>query len=248
MRCLDRGGDGAVASQAEPSRCSPAAGPNRPMRHAFRRTVFVHVPKTAGTTLRSEMGKRFQEDMILDYGLASAATSPVVRQHLEAGDRAGLCAALARRERFLLFGHIRAANYRDLLPFADFVTFLRDPFDRAVSEFGHFVRYYGYDRPFRQFIDGPHFRNRQSALVEGIAVKDYSFIGFQESYDEDVRRLAPDMRFGPQRQNVGDYARVDKNELWEKHGAHFQSVNARDYALLARARAIHRSSGTVGGS
>lgn len=214
----------------------------------FRRVVFVHVPKTAGTSLRHTLAENFGEsggELILDYGLGAPETSGLVRRHLAAGDRAGLCEALAARERFVLFGHLRAADYRALLPVADFVTVLRDPFERIVSEYNHFVTHYRYARSFREFIDGVPFRNRQSLFAGGIPLEAYSFVGLHERGPADLAGLAARMGVGAAvpRVNVGDYARVDRAGLRAEHGAYFRAVNARDYALVAAARARRAAEG-----
>ena len=104
------------------------------MTHDFRRTIFVHVPKTAGTALRTALRAGRPNDLLLDYGPKSRSTSEEIRGYLVAGDRPGLFAHLTARERFVVFGHLKAADYRALLPAVDFATFLRDPFDRVVSD------------------------------------------------------------------------------------------------------------------
>jgi hypothetical protein len=125
---------------------------------------------------------------------------------------------------------------------ADFVTFLRDPFDRIVSEYNHFVRLYGYRGTFREFISGPKFRNRQSLFAGGIPLGAYSFIGLQESYAEDMAQLAAliGMEVEVPRVNVGNYANLDKAGLWERQGTYFRSINAQDYAMVERVRAMRR--------
>lgn len=195
------------------------------------------MPKTAGTALREALAERAGE-MLLDYGRAPETTR-LVRVHAEARDHNGLCAKLAARERFVLFGHLKAADYRALRSVADFVTFLRDPFDRVVSEYNHFVKHYRYARPFRQFIDTAQFRNRQTLFTGGVPIEEYSFVGFHESYAEDLARLSERLGIAMQapRVNVGDYANLDKATLWKRHGAYFRSINREDYALVERARA-----------
>ncbi len=61
--------------------------------------VFVHVPKTAGTTFRVAVEQYLGAGAILwDYGAESPVTSPVVRQYLyQEKDVDALRQAVARR-------------------------------------------------------------------------------------------------------------------------------------------------------
>jgi hypothetical protein len=131
------------------------------------------------------------------------------------------------------------------VPFAAFMTFLRDPFDRAVSAYNHWVTHNGYHGSFGDFIALPSQQNRMSCLVGGIPLDAYAFIGLYESFAEDMRRLAVLLGLPPSqpRVNVGNYARIDKDRLLAEHGAYFRSTNAEDYDLLERVRQARARAG-----
>ncbi|MBO0903540.1 hypothetical protein [Jiella sonneratiae] len=88
-------------------------------RFSGRQTVFLHVPKTAGTSIFEAAQGRFHRSLRLrsDSELLSAAG------HLYAYD--------------FVAGHFRFDHAESLLPDAAFVTLLRDPLERLVSAAGH---------------------------------------------------------------------------------------------------------------
>jgi hypothetical protein len=104
---------------------------------ADRLCIFVHVPKTAGTSLRSELALRLQPDanIAVDY----TDTSRSFHERMDDAVRDFLDTEVARGVRFAS-GHIlgrHAARIRCDRPDARFVTFLRDPVQRVVSDYRH---------------------------------------------------------------------------------------------------------------
>jgi len=88
--------------------------------------VFLHIPKTAGTTLNSVLDKNFDPDRVLDVYTREqqAALGELTYEELEGYD--------------LIRGHLFVYDYAQLLDgpvrFKVF-TFLRDPIERVVSEY-----------------------------------------------------------------------------------------------------------------
>lgn len=97
--------------------------------------VFVHVPKTAGTSLRAELAQLLQPDMniAVDY----ADTTRSFHDRMDEAVAAFLAQAPGIR---FASGHIlarHAVRIREALPDARLVTFLRDPVQRVVSDYRH---------------------------------------------------------------------------------------------------------------
>lgn len=91
----------------------------------MRPLVVLHLPKTAGTTLRHAVEVAARDEQVETlYGDGS------VEAFLEDSER--------RRRAEVVIGHLSYGMHRHLGPSARYVTLLRDPVDRAVSEY-HFI-------------------------------------------------------------------------------------------------------------
>jgi hypothetical protein len=95
-----------------------------PKREASHPLLFLHIPKTAGTSLRALFSERIPRSQIavLDPPISSEAREQVTKQ------RANLR---------LLMGHLYFGIDEQLGLFADYVTFLRDPVARIASFWKH---------------------------------------------------------------------------------------------------------------
>jgi hypothetical protein len=172
--------------------------------------VFVHVPKTAGTSLRGEIAAMLQPDVNIAVDYTDTARSFHERMD-EAVEMA--LAQVAGGLRFAS-GHILArhvARIRAVEPRTRFVTFLRDPVARLVSD-------YRYQRSARHpvhaefiarvpdldaYLEIKPERNKMAqhlvaadVLLGGDAeecvdyvMRSYAFIGVQEMYPISFRTL-----------------------------------------------------------
>jgi len=96
--------------------------------------VFVHVPKTAGTSFRTAMEDSFGlEAMAFDYGPDSPKTSPLVRDLVYREDNPErLWSELQAGGVRILSGHVRAERYVRYCDPENIMVFLRDPIQRLV--------------------------------------------------------------------------------------------------------------------
>lgn len=148
--------------------------------------VFVHIPKTAGTSFRIAAEKWFgKRQLIFDYGAATRRTSPVFRRY-DAGEvtwQKVLADVLNAR---FVTGHFPINRYLCEIPLQNFCTFVRDPVERAVSQYLHHKFHFGYSDAFEVFIEDPRFHNQQCRLLSGVNVEDIGFVGVTEHYAESV--------------------------------------------------------------
>ena len=158
-------------------------------RHGSPRRLFVHVPKTAGTSFRLALEQRFGSDSICyDYGVHSKTTSSLVK-HEKKTDLWSFWKAFEASGCVWLAGHVALTQYVGLFGAANSVAFLRDPLQRVLSEFHHFVRNNGYDKNLTEFLAEPRFQNKQARQLGNIPLGILGFVGLSERYEESLRLI-----------------------------------------------------------
>ncbi len=202
--------------------------------------VFVHVPKTAGTSFRQAMENHFgAEAMAYDYGHRSPVTSALVRKHVyEQPDFERFVAAVADSPVRIICSHFPADKYGDRFGPDRTLIMLRDPIQRLVSEYQHFVRVHKYDRGFPAFHNTPEYVNRQLAFGGAIPLSDYAFVGLAEHYDASLamaNRLFA-WQLEPLAFNLGRPTLAASYELDPELDQDVRRVNADDITFYARAR------------
>mgnify|MGYP000229536248 CR=1 FL=1 len=204
---------------------------------------FVHVPKTAGTSFRHGIEAYFGSSKIVyDYGPGAAQTSPPTRElvHAPVPDLWTFyrrCLALDAR---LLAGHVPVSKYVSLCGASQTVTFLREPLQRAASEYSHFQRLFNYKGSFRDFIGMPLQNNRQSAIMQGTDIEAMGVVGLTERYQESLELI--NARYGlaiQQREdNRAKSAVGASHDISAEDEAEFRSLNALDITLYERCRQL----------
>lgn len=211
--------------------------------------VSLHLPKTAGTSLRQAISDHFGKDLYEDYGNPpmQMRRGPRELQALVSGLAARFKAQNAPRA---VHGHFMPLKYRLALPASEtrYVTWLRDPVERALSHFHFWKRDYVGDDPaqplrnrmlredwsLERFCLGPEMRDVYAQYLWGFAPEWFEFIGITEHYDADLAEFtarylpgqaaADPMLVNPER--PGAWYEIDPmlRERIERH-------HARDMAL-----------------
>lgn len=125
---------------------------------------FLHIPKTAGTSIR---------DWISESGRFNVCPDGLWSQLLSRD-------ATELKDYSLFFGHFYRHLFRHVAFPLEILTFLRNPFDRALSHYHHVLRdgnHYFHERAVRQgsllaFLKDPQTRS----LVENFQVRSLSAI------------------------------------------------------------------------
>lgn len=172
--------------------------------------LVVHMPKTAGTSLRVALERYFGKvDIIRDYGPHEKTTSKVVREHLYSGDELkgpeSLVAEALNQSRKILIGHFPLQRYAYCFKEQNIIAFVRDPLVRICSEYLHRVKNKTFTDSFSDFLQKPAYHNLQSRFLTGMT-KD-TFIGVTERFAESLNYInhIAQWNLSTKRKNVGRY-------------------------------------------
>ncbi|WP_231363206.1 MULTISPECIES: sulfotransferase family 2 domain-containing protein [unclassified Thioalkalivibrio] len=104
--------------------------------------LFVHIPKTAGTSLRYRLKANLGSRLACDYGPTHPSTHPELKA--PAGRSQGeLRAALERDGVSVLYGHTRYPLWNEAFSAGEVMSILRHPVDRCISHYQHYLSHGG---------------------------------------------------------------------------------------------------------
>lgn len=230
------------------------------------KVIFVHIPKTAGTSLmtslREDVGNTF-----FDYSTTKRWWSPLGKYRciLDSLTTTNISEPV-------IFGHFLAAKYADasLLGFKKrkghlYVTFAREPLQRAISHYhywdrvelpGHRLwRQFRKERwPLDRFLLSCKMANIYSKYLWGFPIENFDFIGLSERYEESIRLLieaVPALRnLKSRNENVNPNSAGQGYAVDASLADAFKKLNVADYeiyenicASFGRKRQFHATAG-----
>jgi hypothetical protein len=197
--------------------------------------VFIHIPKTAGTTLRTVLARQYGLQNILYFEPGGPSWDPSVseKEYIEKAQAAGQPA--------LITGHHAFGIHHLLKSPCRYFSMMRDPIDRVISEFYYaFVfeeHIHGEEirsgrLTLEQFIEDPTLapRHGQAELLAGFfssrggvvstAIANvencFTSVGTTERFDESVLQIAKSLGWGPPLYLERNVTRLDEKTVEER--------------------------------
>ena len=163
------------------------------------KTLFLHMPKCAGSSMRKILKQKFKENYVKDY--QSFYKSPkeeqnrLILKYIESPKKV--------KKNSFVFGHFYPVKYlgKNNLKKKEFrlITFLRDPLERLASHYS-FWTYSKKDHylwrkmnnenwTFKEFCLSNEMKNFYSQYLIHVPISKFDFVGTQENIKQDWERL-----------------------------------------------------------
>jgi hypothetical protein len=228
--------------------------------------ISVHIPKTAGTSfgaaLEAHFGARLTHHYRREAGIDSKYLLLRRASRLVWAFGRGVADAMqtARfREIDCIHGHFPGIRFMALLcrRQVSFITWLRDPVERIVSNYHHIYRMQPRQSvhppiwdtiveerwSLEKFALSENFRNRASHILWGIPLRLFSFVGITEHYEEDLAWFANNVLKADApalRMNVNHDKTEPRYPLQAELRHRIETFHAADVALYSRALALRQ--------
>lgn len=151
--------------------------------------ISVHVPKCAGTSFRGVLQEIYGPRIWLNYGCVfhKAKADP----------------GLIPPNTSCIHGHFIADSFDELFPSRRYITWVRHPVERVVSNYYHFLRSPDmrddccralFDRKLSllQFAELPWMQNETTRYLANKPVEDFAFVGIVEKYQASLKVFSHD--------------------------------------------------------
>lgn len=201
--------------------------------------IFVHIPKTAGTSFRASAEAWFgKRRLLFDYGSQARKTSRVFRDY-EVGRLGWSCVVNKVAKSSFVTGHFPASRYLNDFDPVCFCTFVRDPVQRTISQYFHHKQALGYAEGIEIFIEDVRFHDQQHRLLAGLPIERMGFVGVTEAYADSLAVFnasfgtSLQVEFRNQREKS-----TKENTVSPELVGRIKELNARDLKLYCAAQQL----------
>jgi hypothetical protein len=150
--------------------------------------MFVHIPKTAGTSFKDAAIKYVGNGLIAkNYGKASPESTPWISETLLKNNNYSELYRRLKENKFQFYmGHMHAMPAALVIPIRQVMTIMRDPIAQVISHYNHHVRWLNYEGSVVDYIKSAAFKNMQSRILSPLPVSLIGFIGITEDYNNSI--------------------------------------------------------------
>ena len=204
--------------------------------------VFVHLPKTAGTSFRNALEKHF--NVVNDYGVDAAETTAQIRE-LAYGESADLYKLQQwfLNENAWLCGHYPLIKYSNFARVDRLVTFVREPVSQIISHYNHFKNHKDYNGDLESFVKNPSFRNLQARMLANVPLGLIGHVGITKSYQESVDLVNHHLKMNLPvlTSNASKHKVLSTDSISEQQHQVIKNHNGRELALYKHCVWLHES-------
>ena len=140
---------------------------------------FIHIPKTAGTSLRHALEREYPNRLLKDYG-QNSETSDVI--HNIRNNGFDFESYLETHNVKVFTGHTRLKTNRFHFRSQNIFCFIRNPIDQVLSHYSHHTYHNNYSESLETFVTDKRYQNVQSKYLAGLPLRQIGFIGMTEQY------------------------------------------------------------------
>jgi hypothetical protein len=204
------------------------------------RMIFVHIPKTAGSSFRTSFESKYVT--YKDYGNGSKNTSKEVQVNIhEIKDFYSFKTIFSQHQDAWITGHVHLAKYINFVPVTNTISFVRKPLEQVISHYNHYVKHHGFKEDISTFFDKSYAKNLQSKCLGIMPISLIGCLGITEYYDESLVLINAQFGFNlPLKKiNVNNTKALTVDLLDKKLKQKFIKNNKNDMVMYREAKFLH---------